>query len=82
MRKAKDVLKTIVTALVEFPDQIQIEDKTDDMGVLLTLRVSKTDMGRVIGQKGGTAQALRVILRSIGMSENARICLKVEEPNE
>jgi len=80
MVKSKNVLETIVTALVAHPEDIKIEDKTDDMGILITLGVHKEDMGRVIGRAGETAKAIRTILRAVGMTEEARVNLKIDEP--
>jgi len=80
MVKSKKLLENIVAALVEYPEEVKIVDKADDMGILFTLVVAKSDMGRVIGRSGETAKAMRTILRAVGMSENARINLKVDEP--
>jgi hypothetical protein len=50
------------------------------MGVLLTLSVNKDDMGKVIGRSGATAKAIRTVLRIVGMKNDARVNLKIEEP--
>jgi len=82
MDKTKKILEVIIMALVENAEDVKIDSRTDEMGVLLTLHLNKEDMGRVIGKEGGTAKALRTILRAIGMTENARVNLKIEEPVE
>ena len=50
------------------------------MGVLLSLRVSAQDMGQVVGRQGATAKAIRSLLRIVGVKNNARVNLKIEEP--
>ena len=50
------------------------------MGVLLTLRVNATDMGKVVGRQGVTAKAIRTLLRIIGVKNNTSVNLKIEEP--
>ena len=50
------------------------------MGVLLTLSVDSEDMGKIIGRQGNTAKAIRVLLRIVGMKNNARLNLKINEP--
>lgn len=80
MNKSKGVLEAVVSALVQYPEEVGIEETTDEMGVLLTLKVSKHDMGRVIGKEGNTAKALRTLLRAVGMTEEARINLVIAEP--
>ena len=50
------------------------------MGVLLTLKVAKDDMGKIIGKSGQTAKALRTLLRIVGSKNDARVNLKIVEP--
>lgn len=50
------------------------------MGVLITLDVGAEDMGKIIGRDGATAKALRTLLRVVGMKNNARVNLKINEP--
>ena len=52
----------------------------DEMGVLLTLDVDAGDMGTVIGRSGATAKAIRTLLRVVGLRNNARVNLKINEP--
>jgi len=80
MQKSKELLDLLVKAIVDHPDDVKIESRTDEMGVLLTLTVNKEDMGKVIGRGGDTAKAIRSLLRIVGMRENARINLKINEP--
>ncbi|MBI2448492.1 KH domain-containing protein [Candidatus Microgenomates bacterium] len=76
----KDLLQTMVTAMVSKPEAVKIERKVDEMGVLLELTIDQTDMGTIIGKEGRTAKALRTILRAFGAKNNARINLKIIEP--
>lgn len=66
--------------LVEEKEQLKIEGKIDEQGVLLTVQVSAKDMGKLIGRGGQTVRALRTLLRIIGGNANQRINLKVLEP--
>jgi hypothetical protein len=50
------------------------------MGVLMTLDVNKDDMGKIIGREGNTAKAIRTLLRVVGMKNNSRVNLKINEP--
>jgi len=52
------------------------------MGVLITLKVEKEDMGKIIGKNGQTAKSIRTLLRIIGSKHNARVNLKIVEPEE
>ena len=66
--------------LVDNPDDVKVERKIDEMGVLITLDVNPKDMGMVIGREGMTAKALRTLLRVIGARNSARVNLKINEP--
>ena len=76
----KQVLLTIVKAIVGVPDKVSVERTVDEMGVLLTLKIDPSDMGYVIGRKGQTAQAIRTLLKIIGAKNNARVNLKIYDP--
>ncbi len=80
MKKDEALLDFIVKELVDHPEDVKIERKVDEMGVLLSLSVNPEDMGKIIGKSGNTAKAIRTLLRIIGMKENARVNLKIEEP--
>jgi uncharacterized protein len=76
----KAFLEFIVNSLVDHKDDVKIDRVVDEMGVLLTLTVNRDDMGKVIGRQGNTAKAIRTLLRVIGMKNNARVNLKINEP--
>lgn len=73
-------LDFVVKALVDNPQDVKIERTVDEMGVLLTLGVNPADMGKIIGRAGNTAKAIRTLLRVVGMKNNARVNLKINEP--
>jgi len=76
----KDFLEYVVKSIVEHPDEVVIDRKVDEMGVLLTLKVNAQDMGQIVGRQGSTAKAVRTLLRIVGMKNNARVNLKIDEP--
>ncbi len=80
MEHDQQFLEYVVKALVDNPDDVKITRTVDEMGVLLTLKVHKDDMGKVIGRAGATAKAIRTVLRVVGMKNDARVNLKIEEP--
>lgn len=80
MDQDQKFLEYVVKALVDNPDDVKINRTVDEMGVLLTLSVHKDDMGKIIGRSGATAKAIRTVLRVVGMKNEARVNLKIEEP--
>ena len=80
MEKDKEFLEYVVRSLVDSPDDVKVSRVVDEMGVLLTLDVNAQDMGKIIGRSGNTAKAIRILLRVVGMKNNARVNLKINEP--
>ena len=78
--KDKEFIEYVVKMLVDNPEDVKVERKIDEMGVLITLDVNPKDMGMVIGRECMTAKALRTLLRVIGARNNARVNLKINEP--
>jgi uncharacterized protein len=71
------VLKTIVDS----PDDVKVDRTVDEMGVLLTVTVHPDDMGKVIGKSGQTAKAIRSLLKVVGAKNDARVNMKIIEPD-
>lgn len=70
----------VVRAIVNHPDDVRTERIVDERGVLITLFINQEDMGYVIGRQGQTARAIRTLLKIVGAKENARVNLKIYEP--
>ena len=80
MNQDQEFLEFVVKALVDVPSAVRTERKVDEMGVLITLKVDPADMGKIIGRNGQTAKSIRALLRVVGVKNNARVNLKIEEP--
>jgi len=76
----QEFLEFVIKSIVANPNDVGIERTVDEMGVLLTLKVNPADMGQIIGRSGQTARAIRTLLRTIGAKLNARLNLKIQEP--
>jgi predicted RNA-binding protein YlqC (UPF0109 family) len=73
-------IEYIVKAIVDNPDKVRTERTIDERGVLITLYVDPTDMGKVIGKEGRTAKAIRSLLKVLGAKNQARVTMKIVEP--
>ena len=78
--KDAEFLEYIVKAIVDNPDAVKVTREVDERGVLIVLDVAPEDMGMIIGRQGSTAKAIRTLLRVIGAKSNARVNLKINEP--
>lgn len=70
----------VIKSIVNNPDAVVVARTVDELGVLLSVKVSPEDMGLLIGRAGSTAKAVRTLARIVGMRNNARVNLKIEEP--
>jgi uncharacterized protein len=80
IKSDQEFLELLVKAIVDHPEEVKVDRKVDEMGVLLSLKVNAQDMGQVVGRQGSTAKAIRALLRIVGVKNNARVNLKIEEP--
>ena len=76
----QEFLEYLVKSIVDHPDDVKVDRKVDEMGVLLSLKVNAQDMGQVVGRQGATAKSIRSLLRIVGIKNNSRVNLKIEEP--
>jgi predicted RNA-binding protein YlqC (UPF0109 family) len=77
-----DFIKTVLSMLVEDKDELVVDARIDELGILITVKVSERDMGKLIGKSGQTIKSIRTLLRVIGGASNQRVNLKVLEPEK
>jgi len=75
----KDLVHNIVQALVDHPDQIEIDEVKGDQTSVIELMVNREDIGKVIGRQGRTAQAIRTILNAASAKSRKRVLLEILE---
>lgn len=80
MNTDQEFVETVVKAIVDHPEDVKTNRSVDEMGVLIELTVNPEDMGKIIGKEGRTAKSIRTLLRVLGAKNNARVNLKIIEP--
>ena len=75
----KDFIKTVVRALVDSPDEVEIDEQIDERGAIYELRVAPTDLGKVIGKEGKTVRSLRTLISAIAAKHGRRVALEIRE---
>jgi hypothetical protein len=75
----KELIQYIAQSLVDDPDQVVVQEITTSQTIVLELKVAKEDIGKVIGKKGKTAQAMRTILSCASAKEQKRAILEIVE---
>jgi predicted RNA-binding protein YlqC (UPF0109 family) len=78
----KALVEYLATSLVEYPDKVQIDEKCEGLLTTYYLTVARADLGRVIGKKGRTAKAMRILLGSSAQKKNSRVALEIVEPTD
>ncbi len=74
----KELLEYMVKELVDNPDNVEIEEEEEDeKTVIFKLRVAEDDLGKVIGKKGRTANALRVVMRAASAKRGKSSIVKI-----
>ena len=75
----KDLIAYIARALVDDPEQVSVTEIEGDQTTVIELKVAKMDMGKIIGKRGRTAQAIRTILSAASGKAKKRIMLEILE---
>ncbi|MDX8362278.1 MULTISPECIES: KH domain-containing protein [Bacillaceae] len=75
----RQLIETIVKALVDYPDDVLVKETSDERNITYHLSVHKEDMGKVIGKQGRVAKAIRTVVYAAGASEKKRIHLEIND---
>ncbi|MCX7921831.1 MAG: KH domain-containing protein [Clostridia bacterium] len=73
----KELLETIAKALVDYPDEVSINEVEGEKSIILELKVSKEDMGKVIGKQGRIAKAIRTVIKAAAVKDNRRVVVEI-----
>jgi predicted RNA-binding protein YlqC (UPF0109 family) len=76
----REFVEYVLKSIVNKPEAVSVVRTVDELGVLLTVKVDPADMPLVIGRSGSTAKAIRTLVRIVGMRNNARVNVRIEEP--
>ena len=74
-----ELIETIAKALVDNPDEVEVRQVVKENLTVIKLKVSKDDMGKVIGKQGRIAKAIRSVLKAAATKEEKRVVLDIEE---
>lgn len=77
--EAQNFLRSLTESLVQNTAAIEISEKHDELGTLLSLKVDPTDMGAIIGRGGKTIDAIRTVMRVFGSKSGARVNIRIIE---
>ncbi len=75
----KELITMIAKALVDLPDQVEVDEVVGEQTTVIELKVAKEDLGKVIGKQGRTAQAMRTLLNAAATKLRKRCVLEIIE---
>ena len=73
----KELVEIIAKALVNNPDEVVVTESMDDDVIILELKVSQEDMGKVIGKQGRVAKAIRTVVKAASVKHNKKVVVKI-----
>ncbi|AWZ48691.1 KH domain-containing protein [Hathewaya limosa] len=73
----KQLLEVIAKSLVDNPDLVQVNEVAGEQSIILELKVSPEDMGKVIGKQGRIAKAIRTVVKAAAIKENKRVVVEI-----
>lgn len=73
----KELLEQIARSLVDNPDDVSVNEVEGEQSIILELRVSEDDMGKVIGKQGRIAKAIRIVMKAAAIKENKRVVVEI-----
>lgn len=75
----KELVRYIVSPIVEFPDQVDVREVESERAIVIELRVAESDLGKVIGKQGRTAKAMRTLLSAASAQTGKKYALEIVE---
>lgn len=73
----KELVEVIAKALVDYPDEVTVTEKTEGRNVVVELHVAASDMGKVIGKQGRIAKAIRSVVKAASSKDNMRVDVEI-----
>jgi uncharacterized protein len=73
----KELLETLAKALVDYPDEVSVNEVEGEKSIILELTVSKDDIGKVIGKQGRIAKAVRTVIKAAAVKSNKRVVVEI-----
>lgn len=81
MEQDQSLLESIIRAIVNHPDEVQVTRHVDEMGVLLSAKLGEGDAGVVIGKDGRAIKAIRSVMNLVGRRSKARVSVRLDVPD-
>lgn len=75
----KELIEVIATSLVDYPKEVVVTEKETEKGIVIELKVSAEDMGKVIGKQGRIAKAIRTVVKAAASKEDKKVIVEIQQ---
>lgn len=72
-----ELVETIAKALVDNPDEVEVNEIEGTQSIIIELKVAEEDMGKIIGKQGRIAKAIRTVVKAAAIKENKRVVVEI-----
>ncbi|GFN36386.1 KH domain-containing protein [Tepidimicrobium xylanilyticum] len=72
-----ELVEIIAKALVDNPDQVEVNEIEGTQSVIIELKVAEEDMGKIIGKQGRIAKAIRTVVKAAAIKDNKRVVVEI-----
>ena len=72
-----DLVEILAKALVDHPEQVDVNEVVGEQSIILELKVAQDDMGKVIGKQGRIAKAIRTVVKAAAIKEEKRVVVEI-----
>lgn len=72
-----ELVKVIAQSLVDHPEEVTVTEVEASQSLIIELRVSPDDMGKVIGKQGRIAKAIRTVVKAAAIKDNKRVVVEI-----
>ena len=73
----KELVEILAKALVDHPEQVEVNEVVGEQSIILELKVAQDDMGKVIGKQGRIAKAIRTVVQAAAIKEEKRVVVEI-----
>ena len=73
----KELVEILAKALVDHPEQVEVNEVVGEQSIILELKVAQDDMGKVIGKQGRIAKAIRTVVKAAAIKEEKRVVVEI-----
>lgn len=75
----KELVKVIAMSLVDHPEEVVVTETETDEAIVVELKVSADDMGKVIGKQGRIAKAIRTVVKAAASKDDKKVVVEIQQ---